>query len=223
MKINRDQDELQRQTLSYELGEYDAQPSAPVLIVDRVLSQAIEPRMGLAEALAYWSSASGPVDTQDHLAPATLEVLRELPGSGSRVITNVHWKYADVRHGSLEIRVDDCLPGYDPGSHMGGTSAQFALHLPDTGRAAGSMTLLRDAWIPTNAAMVGSSPSPGLDRMHRRLAVLLMVSGDLDASGFTIPLSWVHDLDTWSSYQLLFKTVGLDLGYSKTSKDPDHV
>lgn len=223
MKINRDQDELQRQTLSYELGEYDAQPCAPVLIVDRVVSQVIEPRLGLAEALTYWSSASGPVVTQDRLAPASLEVLRELPGSRSCVVPNVHWKYADIQHGSLEVSVDDCLPGYVPGSCMRGTSAQFALHLPDTGRAAGSMTLLRDGWVPTNAAMVGSSPSPALDRMHRRLAVLLMVSGDLDASGFTIPSSWVHDVDTWSPYQLLFKTVGLDLGYSETSKDPDHV
>ena len=225
MKIIRDQDELGRLRLMYQVGDYDAQPSAPALVVDRVLNQEVAPRLALAQALMYLSSTSGPVTTQDALAPPTAEVLGTLSCFHGCVATNVQWKYADIPQGTVRVAVDECRPGammaVEPGTSV--PTTHLAVHLLPTSSFGGSLSALREAWITTNAGLVGSTPAPEVDRMHRQLAVLLLVSADLDAAGFVIPEVWVCDKEEWSSYRMLFKTVGLDLDCAESAGDVDHV
>ena len=225
MKIIRDQDELGRLRLMYQVGDYDAQPSAPPLVVDRVLNQELATRLALAQVLTYLSSASGPVTTQDALAPPTAEVLGTLSSFHGCVATNVQWKYAPIPQGTVRMEVDECCHGammaVEPGTNV--PTTHFAVHLLPTSNFAGSMTALREAWITTNAALVGSTAVPDLDRMHRRLAVLLLLSADLDAAGFVIPAAWVGATEEWSSYRMLFKTVGLDLDCAERAGDVKHV
>ncbi|MCG7424862.1 hypothetical protein [Kocuria rhizophila] len=222
MKITQDLDDLQRVRLSYEVGVYDAQPCAPMLVMDHLLSHVVAPRAGLAEAITYLSSSSGPLLTANPLAPASVEVLKGIRSYEACGATNVAWKYSDIHHGAVPVVVDDCLPGETITREGGIALGHFTLHLPCTSRISGSMFALREGWVATNASITGSSPAPSLDRLHRKLGVLLMLSGDLDASGFVIPAAWIREVPEWETYQLLFKTVGLDLTCAHSTKDNNH-
>lgn len=222
MKVTRGNDELQRFSLTYEVGEYDAHPCAPALVVERALSHLVSFRAGVAEALTYLSSSSGPLETADPLAPASVEILQRIQSYSPCMATNVTWKYSDIQQGSICVGVDEAAPGSISAWYSSAAPVHFMLHLLDTSRLTGSMNALREGWVSTNAVITASSPAAALDRFHRRLAVLLLLSGDLDASGFVIPSEWINEIEDWESYQMLFKTVGLNLTSTTTVGGADH-
>lgn len=211
MKITRSNDELGRTVLQPQSEDYDAAPPSPPLIVELALSEISEPRLALAETLAFLSSTTGPLYTEAALAPATAEILASESEISNIIPMNIKWKHSDIPYGSMTVLVDENLPDTHEDIFVQQRSKIYRLHLPSTSDVAGSMALLRERWVPVNASLVGSSKDRHGDICRRYLAALLLLSTELEAGTLVVPDSWTVADNWWATYQGLFKTVGLSL------------
>lgn len=210
MKIEHKQDDFGRFTLTSVPGFYDATPSAPDLIVDAPIGELSPSRLALAEALVHLSSVSGEISLDAEMHPATAEILPlALPGSWIHP-NPIRFAPADIPSGSTSVFVSN-EASLSPVVDSRDSDTDILLTLLPTDEFAGHLSSLRHRWIPTNAYFVGNAEDTDVERWHRRLSTLLVLSHELDALKFYIPSSWVVNISHLTVYVKLFRTVGLSL------------
>ncbi|WP_344224384.1 hypothetical protein [Kocuria atrinae] len=218
MNLTHSKDVFGRFCIDAEPTDYDGTPAGSPLIIEFPIYEVPESRLALAEALTFWTSASGGLHTDVPLHPATLEILLSLNDQPVVFPDNVRWKHSDVPLGGLEMWVDSRSPGEVPQSELSSPSSLYRLHLLRTASAAGNLATLRERWIPVNVEQVGSSLTASIDLWHRRLAVLAVLGTELEVGTYVVPASWLNTISDFAKYQKLFKSVGLTLRTSDFAK-----